>query len=66
MSTGTYPISTAFHSFKKAQFQLQDPDPDPDWRFESGSTRIRIRNTDEESGPIFKTLLKLFLIDWTN
>ena len=26
-----------------AQFYLQDPDPA--WRFESGSTRIRIRNT---------------------
>ena len=45
MFTGTYPIGTAFHSFKKAQFQLLDPDPDPDWRFESGSTWIRIRNT---------------------
>jgi len=42
--TGTYPIGTAFHSFKKAQFQLQDPDPD--WRFESGSTWIRIRNNE--------------------
>jgi len=26
-----------------AQFHLQDPDPA--WRFESGSARIRIRNT---------------------
>ena len=43
MFTGTYPIGTAFHSFKKAQFQLQNPDPDPDWRFESRSTRIQIR-----------------------
>jgi hypothetical protein len=30
MFNGTYPISTAFHSFKKAQFQLLDPDPDSD------------------------------------
>jgi len=32
-----------------AQFHFQDPDPntdpDPDWQFESGSTRIWIRNT---------------------
>ena len=54
--TGTYPISTAFHSFKKAQFQLLDPDPDPnpdpdpDWRFESGANRIRIRNTGINRG----------------
>jgi hypothetical protein len=28
-----------------AQFHLQDPDPDTAWRFDSGSTRTRIRNT---------------------
>ena len=34
----------------KAQFHLQDPDPDPAWRFESGSTRIRFRNTGRNKG----------------
>ena len=28
-----------------AKFHFQGPDPDPAWQFESGSTRIRIRNT---------------------
>ena len=27
------------------RIRIPNPDPDPDWRFESGSNRIRIRNT---------------------
>ena len=27
------------------RIRISNPDPDPDWRFESGSNRIRIRNT---------------------
>ena len=58
MFTGTYPIGTAFHSFKKAQFQLQDPDPDPD--SESGS-RQAIPNPDPPgSGSESETLTGKF------
>ena len=37
------------------RIRIPNPDPDPDWRFESGSTRIRIRNTDNRYVPRYGT-----------